>query len=687
MKLAAIIYLRQGIATRTGNRNLRRLNRQLALRRRGELVVVRHIIVAAVQHLEVAAEHAVVVRCRGGVRTVRCCVADTCRMAAQQIAERLRRDRVTVLLATVVRRGRVFHGNRHRSGRDGERAARRADHVVRVTAQEQRDGVIALGLRVSAAERVVDGRSFNLTHDGGRQFGIGGRIVVIHLRLVIHIHRHLLRIHRQCVLASSRGVVRVRGADLHVVRTRIRDAAIRGSPIRSIVYAIFYINIVIVDNARGRDRRIQSSAVIRLRLRRAWTAQGDGRRGDGQLHRIAYRPSHRVVGVAVVAVCLNERRRVFAHVRAARHLVTVVAEVACAEARCAARRSHRAGETLSAAGVRLAVAVAIHRDGHGRRCNRQLHRIAYRPGHRVVGVAVLAVCLNKRRRVFAHVRAFRHFIAGVGEFACIEARCAARRSHRASEALFAAAVGRAAAITVHLDGHCGLRDGERASLVGHMVVALVLRTSRGDGVSAHGLARSTTHRVGDRVVVERARNRRRKGGIGRTECLAVVIRLYRHLFRVDGERAPLHRDVVVRVAALRRGYRDGIRADILTRSTRHRVNRVDTVRRLASHRGGVGGWIAAVVVIRLRGIVGLDGDGHLIDGQRTVCLVHVELSRHVIVVGVLHHGCARDGVGVGAGVGLAHASRQAAHRVCVAVHCEAQRLETGNCFRRTVIIV
>ena len=121
------------------------------------------------------------------------------------------------------------------------------------------------------------------------------------------------------------------------------------------------------------------------------------------------------------------------------------------------------------------------------------------------------------------------------------------------------------------------------------------------------------------------------------------------------KRSPLHRDVVVRVVARRRSHCDGVGAYVLARRTRHRVNRVGAVGRLARHRGGE--RIRIGRAIHLRSIVGTDGDGHLVDGQRAVGSVHGELRRHVVVAGILHDGRARNRVGVSAGVGSAHAGR------------------------------
>ena len=150
------------------------------------------------------------------------------------------------------------------------------------------------------------------------------------------------------------------------------------------------------------------------------------------------------------------------------------------------------------------------------------------------------------------------------------------------------------------------------------------------------------------------------------------------------ERAALHRDTIVRVATRRGSDRNGVGAHVLARGARHRIDRRHTVRRLVRHRGGEC-RIAGAIDFRL--VVGLYGDGSLIDGQRTVGLVHGELIRHVIVVGVLHHGCARDGVGIGASVSPTHASCQTAYRVLMSVHREVQCLEIGSRFLRTVIIV
>ena len=155
-------------------------------------------------------------------------------------------------------------------------------------------------------------------------------------------------------------------------------------------------------------------------------------------------------------------------------------------------------------------------------------------------------------------------------------------------------------------------------------------------------------------------------GRGRRMQLGAVIDLRQRAAARTGQRdvglgyrkrSPLHRDVVVRVAVCRRVHCNGIGAHVFTCSASHRVGRVDTVRRLAGHCGGVGGGIAAVVVIYLRVVIGGDGDGHLVDGQRAVGSVHGELRRHVVVAGILHDGRTRNRVGVRAGVGSAHAGR------------------------------
>ena len=250
------------------------------------------------------------------------------------------------------------------------------------------------------------------------------------------------------------------------------------------------------------------------------------------------------------------------------------------------------------------------------------------------------------------------------------------------------------------DGHVRLSHLQRVLARGGVVVRMC-------GAHFHGLRahlRDARHRgaprctvvlaiFDDDAAVVAADNAR---GRGRRMQLGAVIDLrqrtaaragQRDVGRRNRKRASLHRDGVVRIGGGSGRYREGVGAYVLTRGTCHRVGRVDAVRRLAGHCGGVGGGIAAVVVIYLRVVIGGDGDGHLVDGQRTVGSVHGELRRHVVVAGILHDGRTRNRVGVSAGVGLAHAGRQSADGVLMSVHRETQRLEAGNRFRRTVVIV
>ena len=149
---------------------------------------------------------------------------------------------------------------------------------------------------------------------------------------------------------------------------------------------------------------------------------------------------------------------VVARARLGDRCCTRIAELRRIEQCIAAARGHRRPGGLCAAVVFLCVAAAVH---HNRDCflrDRQLHGIAYRPGNRVVGIAIRAICLDYRRRVVAHICTFRYRVATVAELGPVETRCGARRSHRAGEALFVAIIGRTAAVTVHADGHLGLRD-------------------------------------------------------------------------------------------------------------------------------------------------------------------------------------------------------------------------------------
>ena len=250
------------------------------------------------------------------------------------------------------------------------------------------------------------------------------------------------------------------------------------------------------------------------------------------------------------------------------------------------------------------------------------------------------------------------------------------------------------------DGHVRLSHLQRVLARGGVVVRV--RGAHFHGLRAHlcdarhrGAPRCTVVLAvfDDDAAVVAADNSR---GRGRRMQLGAVIDLrqraaaragQRDVGRRNRKRARLHRDIVVRVVARRRSHCDGIGSHVLTSGPSHRVGRVDAVRRLAGYCGGVGGGIAAVVVIYLRVVIGGDGDGHLVDGQRAVGSVHGELRRHVVVAGILHDGRTRNRVGVRAGIGSAHAGRQSADGVLMSVHREAQRLETGNRFRRTVIIV
>ena len=142
---------------------------------------------------------------------------------------------------------------------------------------------------------------------------------------------------------------------------------------------------------------------------------------------------------------------------------------------------------------------------------------------------------------------------------------------------------------------------------------------------AHSFARRCTgirtrHRVRDGVIVECTTHRSRQFGIRIVIVLLFVDGRHCHRFASDRKRAALHRDVIVRVAGSICCHCEGVGTDIFARRragirTCHCIDRIHTVRRLARHRGGeTAGVIRA---INLRGIVGLDDDGSLVNCQRT----------------------------------------------------------------------
>ena len=123
----------------------------------------------------------------------------------------------------------------------------------------------------------------------------------------------------------------------------------------------------------------------------------------------------------------------------------------------------------------------------------------------------------------------------------------------------------------------------------------------------------------------------------------------------------------------------GVRTIVVRRLGSQRAvgRRVGDARRLAVHHiaervFGVTELLGTVVLYRL--VRHGDRDSARGDLQRAVGLVHRELGRHVVVVGVLHHRRATDGVRQAADIRAARvACRQTAHRVGVALHREGRR--------------
>ena len=174
---------------------------------------------------------------------------------------------------------------------------------------------------------------------------------------------HVRLRHLQRIVTRRRVVVRVRGAHHHILRAHLRDARHRGAPALTVVCTIFYVNDITVDNARGRRRRSQRTAIIDLRqCAAARTGQVDGGRRDRHLHRCARSPGHRVVGIIVAALRCVNGCGVFAHVCSAHRCGAAIGELARIET-CACA-CHRARVALQRTVIDLVRDATVHRDGH-----------------------------------------------------------------------------------------------------------------------------------------------------------------------------------------------------------------------------------------------------------------------------------------------------------------------------------
>ena len=379
------------------------------------------------------------------------------------------------------------------------------------------------------------------------------------------------------------------------VRRHDRTCTFHGAGARAARYG-YVVGNVQRDLLRHR-RRLAAGAAVRHRV--------------GSLERLRAVAGRRAVGVAhgkgTAVVCDTRARALQGRLQ---------------------RRNRRVGRGVSRRTAR-------HRQGGQRACDDHVRLRDFQGvvAGRGVVVRVRGADLHRLR---AHLHDARHRGAPVLTVVCTilyinivtadNTRGRRRRSQRAAVIDFRQLV---AARTSQVD--IGRRDRHlhrRALRPAHLVVVVIitaLRCVNGRRVVAHVY---TAHRLSAAVVelgrVETGGAARRSHSariaLRRTiidlACVAAVHRDGHRGFR-DRERAALHRDVVVRVAGRRRVHRYSVSAHVFTRSARHRVGRVNAVRRLVLHRGGVGSWVITVIVIHLRGIVGFDGDGSLVDGQRT----------------------------------------------------------------------
>ena len=145
---------------------------------------------------------------------------------------------------------------------------------------------------------------------------------------------------------------------------------------------------------------------------------------------------------------------------------------------------------LGAGGVALAVVDAVVAgggDGHGRRCNGELHRRTHGPVDGVVRVIVGAALLDERGGVVADVCALGGLAAAVGELARVEAGVGAGRGNGALVGLLAAVVDLLGAGAVDGDVEGRRLDRQLDRSVGYRVL--------GDGVLAVGAGKRTGYNL------------------------------------------------------------------------------------------------------------------------------------------------------------------------------------------------
>ena len=451
------------------------------------------------------------------------------------------------------------------------------------------------------------------------------RGIFVHVGVTRDRHRHLDRLDGLVTVRHVEGhvlEVRVRVGELVVGKTHVGGAGIlaggRGRAAeREVGFGIegrIGIGNHIVRNRMFRTVIRTGVVVTRNRHHGVHLVDGEAAVGDVEDHivnvcvdvgKLRGGKAHRIdTGIGLVQRCLSVEREVILGIGLVfrRHNLHVVANHA----------------------VRLRVVVGcggMSGDVHDDRSFRHNPQpaIHLREGDLVVRIVVAELRQVKRHRIGriagGTARALSDGVTRVHHMGDIVVGIGSH--HRvAGHRLLRAGVGLHRGIAGHRHRDADRGDGERADLIGHIVVALLGRAGRGDGVGAGILAGGTAQRVADCILgiaVHETCHHGGEGRIGRAERLRLVVGLHYRVRTGDGE---LGRVVRHRVVALhgRANRSDHIFADILTRGTAQRVGndagRIAVLQ--ARHRGGEGGIGGAV---RLRLGIGIHEDGSTGDGE------------------------------------------------------------------------